>query len=321
MAIFEATEENLSKAAEVIRSGDLVAFATETVYGLGANALNANACEKIFAAKKRPHFDPLIVHIASIDQLDSVAAEFPEKAKLAAAKFWPGPLTIVLRKNPAIPDLITSGLPTVAVRIPAHPVAKALLEKLGLPIAAPSANPFGYLSPTTALHVEEQLGDSIPMILEGGDCDCGLESTIVDFSQAEPVLLRHGGIPLEEIVKVCGPVKLGQAVLDKPLAPGQLHSHYSPNTPLVILKNDELPDPKLKYGLLTHSEINNENECHHIEKISSTGNLKEAAHNLFSALHRLDELELEIIYAYEFPEHGLGSAIMDRLRKAAAKRQ
>ncbi len=321
MAIFEANEENLSKAAEVLRSGNLVSFATETVYGLGANALSSEACEKIFAAKKRPHYDPLIVHIASIDQLDSVVADFPPNAQIAAEAFWPGPLTMVLPKNEQIPNLITSKLPTVAVRIPAHPVAHSLLKKAALPIAAPSANPFGYLSPTQAIHVEEQLGDSIPMILDGGDCECGVESTIIDFSGDTPILLRHGGIPIEDIEKVCGPIQLGKAILEKPLAPGQLYSHYSPNTPLVILRKDEIPDCTKKYGLLTHSGIHLELNCDHIERVSPEGNLKEAAHNLFTALHRLDELGLEIIYAYEFPEVNLGAAIMDRLRKAAAKRQ
>lgn len=319
MPIVEATEENIAKAAELIRSGNLVAFATETVYGLGANALDAQACEKIFHAKKRPHYDPLIVHIHNLEQLDSIVEDFPEKAQLAAQEFWPGPLTMVLTKKPSIPDLITSNLSTVAVRIPAHPVARALLIKSNLPIAAPSANPFGYLSPTKAIHVEQQLGESVPMILNGGDCEWGVESTIIDFTRSDAILLRHGGIPLEEIEKICGPIKLGKSALEKPLAPGQLPSHYSPRTPLTILKNDDSPDFSLKFGFLGHSSSDFDCKCEYIERVSSSNNLKEAAHNLFSALHKLDKLNLEMIYVYEFSEQGLGAAIMDRLRKAAAK--
>ena len=319
MAIFEPTPENIAEAGRLIRRGELVSFATETVYGLGANALMPEACEKIFAAKGRPHFDPLIVHIYSIKQLPMVAGGVSEKVMKALFEFWPGPLTAVLKKQPEIPDLVTSNLDTVAVRVPNHDVALSLLKAANVPIAAPSANPFGYLSPTTAEHVEEQLGDKISMILDGGECECGVESTIIDFTKETPELLRHGGIPREEIEKVCGPINLGQAVLEKPLAPGQLASHYSPETKLVILSKDQKPDESLKYGILTHSGLNKGLNCDFIEKISPSGDLKEAAHNLFSALHRLDHQGLDIIYAYEFPEEGLGAAIMDRLRKAAVK--
>ena len=322
MAIFEATPENLSKAAAHIQNGELVSFATETVYGLGANALSAAACEKIFAAKERPHYDPLIVHIHSLDQLKKITAEIPPLALKVAEKFWPGPLTMVLKKASCIPDLITANLDTVATRMPAHPVAKALLKAADRPIAAPSANPFGYLSPTTAAHVEEQLGEKIPMILDGGDCECGVESTIVDFSGDTPQLLRHGGIPREEIEEVCGPVLLGKAVLERPLAPGQLVSHYAPKTPLVILKNGEVPqlEENQKIGVLIHDEKEIPFSYEMAEVIAHNDDLKEAAHNLFAGLHRLDDADLDVIYVYEFPESGLGCAIMDRLRKAAAKR-
>ena len=322
MAIFKATKENFSKAGELIKQGELVAFATETVYGLGANALSADACEKIFIAKERPHYDPLIVHIHDLDQLKSITAEIPPLAMKAAEKFWPGPLTMVLKKASCIPDLITANLDTVATRMPAHPVAQALLKAAGLPIAAPSANPFGYLSPTTAEHVEEQLGNKIPMVLDGGECDCGVESTIIDFSQGQPKLLRHGGIPREELEKVCGPIALGKAVLEKPLAPGQLASHYAPKTPLLILKPGEVPQiaDGTKVGVLIHDERKLAFSYEIAEVIAHDDNLKEAAHNLFAALHRLDDEGLDVLYVYEFPESGLGCAIMDRLRKAAAKR-
>ena len=319
MPIYPPTPENVSKAASLIREGELVSFATETVYGLGANALLPDACEKIFKAKERPHYDPLIVHIHSISQLTEIADDIPMLALKAATNFWPGPLTMVLKKKACIPDLITANLDTVAVRIPKHDTALSLLKEANVPIAAPSANPFGYLSPTTAKHVDEQLGDKIQMVLDGDECECGLESTIIDFTQIPPQLLRHGGIPKEEIESVCGSVTLGTAVLEQPLAPGQLASHYSPETKLVILSQHETPDEKLNYGVLTHSGLNQELSGENIERISPKGDLKEAAHNLFSALHRLDKKKLDIIYAYEFPEEGLGAAIMDRLRKAAFK--
>jgi len=319
VAIFEATEENISKAADLIQAGELVSFATETVYGLGANALSSEACEKIFIAKERPHYDPLIVHIASLDQLPTVAKDVSEEVLNKLKQFWPGPLTAVLKKQSCIPDSITANLDTVAVRIPGHPLALSLLKAANTPIAAPSANPFGYLSPTTAQHVDRQLGPKVQMILDGGECDCGLESTIVNFTSDTPEILRHGGYTRKDIEKICGPVNLGKAILEQPLAPGQLASHYSPETKLVILSKEQKPDASLNFGILTHSGLNEGIECKYIERISPSGNAKEAAHNLFSALHRLDQLKLDIIYAYEFSEEGLGSAIMDRLRKAAVK--
>jgi len=320
VAIFDPTEENISKAAEYIRSGELVSFATETVYGLGANALIPEACEKIFIAKERPHYDPLIVHVADVSHLSSIIADFPAKAQLAAKAFWPGSLTMVLSKKKLICDSITANMPTVAIRVPNHPVAQALLQKSQCPIAAPSANPFGYLSPTTAAHVEEQLGSKIPMILDGGECDCGVESTIVDFTVEPPELLRFGGISKEQIETVCGPINLGKPVLERPLAPGQLASHYSPNTRLEIINPGEIPNTAagLKVGLLTTGDqINFDVDM--LESVSLENNLQEAAHNLFAALHRLDDAKLDVIYAYSFPEEGIGRAIMDRLRKAASK--
>lgn len=319
MAIFEANEENILKAAGLINQGELVSFATETVYGLGADALNPEACEKIFKAKERPHYDPLIVHISSIEQLNTVARDVPDAVREKLELFWPGPLTAVLKKQPCVPDSITANLDTVAVRVPKHPIALALLKAAKTPIAAPSANPFGYLSPTSAEHVNRQLGSKVKMILDGGDCDCGVESTIIDFTKKTPEILRHGGYSKEDVEKICGPVIPGQAVLEQPLAPGQLASHYSPETRLVILSKDQKPDHNLNFGILTHSHLSDDIECEYIERISPEGNAKEAAHNLFAALHRLDQQKLDVIYAYEFPEEGLGAAIMDRLRKAAVK--
>ncbi len=319
MSIYLPTAENIASAAKLIQQGELVAFATETVYGLGANALNAEACEKIFKAKNRPHFDPLIVHIHSLEQLSELTEDIPEKTLKILNHFWPGPLTAVLKKKLIVPDIVTAGLPNVAVRFPKHPLALSLLRAANLPIAAPSANPFGYLSPTTAKHVEEQLGNKVSFILDGGECDCGVESTIIDFTKEVPELLRHGGIPREEIEKICGEINLGKAVLEKPLAPGQLASHYAPATKLVILSKNELPKEGLRYGFLNCGEMPQGINPAVVEQLSLKGDLAEAAHNLFSALHRLDELKLEVIYVYELEENGIGAAIMDRLRKAAVK--
>ncbi|MCM8537758.1 MAG: L-threonylcarbamoyladenylate synthase [Lentisphaeraceae bacterium] len=320
MAIFEPTDENLSKAGELIRQGELVSFATETVYGLGANALNPEACEKIFKAKNRPHYDPLIVHLASVDQVDDICKEMPTKAQQAAEAFWPGSLTMILPKKDVVPDSITANLDTVAVRIPNHPVALGLLQNAKVPIAAPSANPFGYLSPTTAAHVEEQLGDKLQIILDGGECDCGVESTIIDFTTEPPELLRFGGISQEQIESVCGKINLGKPVLERPLAPGQLASHYSPNTELIILKEGEsAKETDGKVGFLKFGDQNLNINVDQTEEVSLDGNLEEAAHNLFSALHKLDDSNLDVIYAYEFPDKGIGRAIMDRLKKAAVK--
>jgi L-threonylcarbamoyladenylate synthase len=321
VAIYQATEENINRAAELIRQGELVSFATETVYGLGANALNPEACEKIFIAKERPHYDPLIVHLAHQDQVYDICEIMPDKALKAADAFWPGSLTMILPKKDVIPDSITANLSTVAVRIPQHPVAQALLEKTQLPIAAPSANPFGYLSPTTAEHVEEQLGSKIQMILDGGECACGLESTIVDFTVEPPEILRYGGISQEDIEQVCGSINTGQAILEKPLAPGQLASHYSPHTKLIIIDPSTVPEINAtqRIGLLTYGKDSVNFDADVTESISTNGDLNESAHNLFAALHRLDHANLDIIYVHSFPLIGIGRAIMDRLRKAAVK--
>ena len=323
MAILAGTEENIKKAAKHLKQDELVAFATETVYGLGANALNPAACEKIFLAKKRPKYDPLIVHIAEMSQVDELVQEIPDVAIKLADAFWPGPLTIVFKKSELIPDLITSGLDTVAIRMPAHPLALALLSEAKIPVAAPSANPFGYLSPTSAEHVFAQLGDEVEIILDGGECDWGIESTIVDCSSGDAVLLRRGGITAEDIKKIAGSVSFGQAVLERPLAPGQLASHYAPNTPLTILAEGEVPkvEDGKSVGFLAYGKDEPNFQCELIERLSPDENdLKAIAHNLFSALHRLDKAGLDELYIYDLPREGLANAIMDRLLKAAARR-
>ena len=298
-----------------------MAFPTETVYGLGADALNPAAVVRIFEAKNRPFFDPLIVHVANRSEVEKYAV-VSEKAELLMQAFWPGPLTLVLPRKDAIADLVTSGLPTVAIRVPAHPVALALIRECGFPIAAPSANPFGFLSPTTAVHVEESLGSKVDMILDGGPCETGVESTIVDLSGEHPAILRPGGLAAEEIESKIGPLSAA-AVSAKPTAPGQLLQHYAPRTALKILPLGQiLTYPGLsKAGVLLLKTAPEKIPAKACEVLSAQGSLSEAAQNLFAALHRLDASGAEIILAEPVPETGLGLAIMDRLKRASHSRQ
>lgn len=318
--LLPATEENIRLAASVIREGGLVAFPTETVYGLGADALNPRAVAKIYEAKGRPRFDPLIVHVASREEVLRLVEEVPEEARILMERFWPGPLTLVLPRRDTVPPITTAGLPTVAVRMPAHPVALKLIRYSGVPIAAPSANPFGYVSPTTARQVAETLGDRVDVILDAGRTRIGVESTIVMLTEGEAYLLRPGGLPVEEIERAIGkevrPYSGGEV-----LSPGTLKRHYSPRTRLVILKSWEdyyrlrgryrrvlllLPSPA--YGV--------EGE---VRFLSESGDLGEVAANLFSILYEADRSGYDVIAVMPVPEEGLGRAIMNRLRKAAAR--
>jgi L-threonylcarbamoyladenylate synthase len=316
MNLFKATEENIKKAADIIRKGGLVSFPTETVYGLGADALNETAVAGIFEAKQRPSFDPLIVHVDSIAMMEPLIGDFPDKAYLLAEKFWPGPLTLVVPRSKAVPDIVTSGLPTVAIRMPDHEVARDLIHESAGPIAAPSANPFGYLSPTTAQHVHQQLGQRVDMILDGGSCSVGVESTIILCRDDELFLLRPGGISIEEIEDWAGPVQREMGEHVKPIAPGQLPWHYAPLTKIEIIEKitEEKDDCAYLYFKDPQIEIGPYSLV-----LSEDGNLRRAAASVFSALHKLDKAGKNIIYVEEVPQHGLGLAIMDRLRKAAQK--
>ncbi len=317
--VVKATPKALQDAGDIIRTGGLVAFPTETVYGLGADALNPQAVARIFEVKNRPRFDPLIVHIADFFEVERLYHSPNKKAEKLIERFWPGPLTIILLKSKVVPDIVTAGLSTVAIRMPAHPVALNLIKEAGAPIAAPSANPFGYLSPTTAWHVREQVGEKVDMILDGGKCPIGVESTVIDLTEAEPILLRPGGLPLEEIEAVIGKVKLSTTDYLKPRSPGQLPCHYSPRTPIKILKEVEFDMVQgKKVGLLAFKPPKGELPYKVVEVLSSRGDLREAAANFFTQLHRLDAAGLDIIYAEPVPEVGLGRAIMDRLRRASA---
>jgi L-threonylcarbamoyladenylate synthase len=307
------------QAAEIIKRGGIVAFPTETVYGLGANVFSPLGVARIFEVKKRPTFDPLIVHVSSHIDVEKMAIEVPSNAQSLMERFWPGPLSIVLLKREEIPDIVTAGLPTVALRMPKHPMALSLIELTGGPIAAPSANLFGYLSPTSAEAVQEQLGDQIDFILDGGPCAVGVESTIVSFVERRPRLLRPGGVVLEEIESIIGPVEVKPIEEESPSAPGMLPRHYAPRTPMILNGSGEKIDfyRDQKIGLLAFQEPEGSLRFHHIEVLSKRGDLREAAANLFAALRRLDTLNLDLIVAEPIPEIGLGRTIMDRLRRAS----
>lgn len=317
MIITPATPENIRKAAEIIRNGGLVAFPTETVYGLGADALNSAAVSRIFEAKDRPFFDPLIVHISLFSDLARLVRDPDEKALKLAEKVWPGPLTIVLQKSGIVPDIVTAGLPTVAVRMPANDIARELIKQSGTAIAAPSANPFGYISPTTAEHVRDQLGSRVDMILDGGNCSIGIESTIIKFVNG-PAVLRYGGLSIEEIEKITGKIQSSIIESEKTESPGQLPYHYSPSTPVILV--DEIYSLRgERSGLLAFTPPERNIPVKKIEILSHNGDLREAAANLFSSLHALDAACLDVIYAEKVPLHGLGRAIMDRLTRASRK--
>jgi L-threonylcarbamoyladenylate synthase len=317
MNIVKATEINIKKAAQIIRSGGLVAFPTETVYGLGADALNPSAAAGIFEAKKRPFFDPLIVHIADISGVEKIAKNTDKKAQSLMERFWPGPLTIVLEKTDIVPDIVTSGLPTVAVRMPSHSAARDLIHFAGTPIAAPSANRFGCLSPTTADHVYTQLGESVDMILDGGQCSVGIESTIVKLMNNRIYLLRHGGTAPEEIEDFMGETIIIEKAHNLPEAPGQLPYHYSPEKRVVLV--DKIIPRDENYGYLFFRKPATPFPSERSRILSDKGDIREAAANLFSHLHWLDLQEIDTIYAERIEGSGLGAAIMDRLKKASMK--
>jgi L-threonylcarbamoyladenylate synthase len=312
--------ESIRMAAEILRAGGLVAFPTETVYGLGADAFDPLAIARIFEVKNRPTFDPLIVHIADLAALERLVASATPWARRLIEQFWPGPLTLVLPKRAEVPDLVTAGLPTVAVRMPAHAVAQALIREAGVPIAAPSANPFGYVSPTTAEHVREALGDRIDLILDGGPCPLGIESTIVSMVGTWPELLRPGSVTLAEIREVMGPV-VRAAASQTVVAPGQLPRHYAARTPVIILAAQgasPIIHAHERAGLLAMSAPGHVDESFcAIDVLSPSGDLRTAARHLFAALRRLDALGLDRLYAEPCEERGLGIAIMDRLRRGA----
>jgi L-threonylcarbamoyladenylate synthase len=313
--------ESVRLAAEIIRAGGLVAFPTETVYGLGCDALNPDAVAKVFEAKQRPTFDPLIVHLTDQSMVETVAKVIPPLAYRLMDAFWPGPLTLIVPKQPSVHDLVTAGLPTAAVRMPDHPVAQALIREARTPIAAPSANPFGYVSPTTAQHVRDGLGDRVELILDGGPCRVGVESTIVSLTGDRPTLLRPGSLTLEAIQMVIGPVDRAALSNETVHAPGQSPRHYATRTPVTILSAPgawPVFRDRERVGLLAMSEpCDLAGQFQAVEVLSPSGDLREAARHLFAALRKLDDLGLDRIYAEPCVEIGLGLAIMDRLSRCA----
>jgi L-threonylcarbamoyladenylate synthase len=308
--------KDLLKAKQLLEEGELVGIPTETVYGLAGNALNIKAVTKIFEVKDRPAFDPLIVHVAGIDDAKRYVESIPEQARKLAEKFWPGPLTLLLKKKDIIPDLVTSGLDTVGIRCPDHDLTLALLQSLDFPLAAPSANPFGYVSPTKPEHVEEQLGKKIKFILDGGACAVGIESTIVGFDDDIPTIYRLGGLSIELIESVIGKIAIQTQSTSNPKTPGQLISHYAPSKRVVLGTIEELLQRYASHctGILTFDKDFN---SPHQFILSRDGDLEEAAQNLFTALRLFDKMPVDVIIAELVPDRGLGRAINDRLKRAA----
>ena len=315
--------KDITKAAAFLNNDELVSIPTETVYGLAANIFSETAINKIFEMKQRPLFNPLIVHTYSVEQLDKFVSYIPTKAKLLADAFWPGSLTMVLPKKSGVPDLVTAGKPTVGVRIPNHETTLELLQNLDFPLAAPSANPFGSISPTKASHVKNYFDGKLKMVLEGGSCQNGIESTIVGFENEEPVLYRLGSISIEEIESIVGSIKVKNNKEQAPDAPGMLSRHYAPETHTFLVDNvtEYVKNyPNKKVGVLLFSQKVSADNIVHTEILSKSGNLKEAAANLYATLHKLDTLDLDIIVAEKFPEYGLGKSINDRLLRATKKK-
>ena len=315
--IVRATPEAVKRAAQLLRGGELVAFPTETVYGLGGEATSEQAVARIFEAKGRPRFNPLIVHVPDLAEAEALAL-FDERARAAAERFWPGPLSLVLPRRPAsgLSLLASAGLDTVALRAPAHPVAQELLRAAGRPIAAPSANRSGRVSPTTAAHVDDEFGDAIALILDAGPCSIGIESTVVDLTGVVPSLLRPGGVPVETLAGLFGRIETPAPGDAAPRAPGRLASHYAPNLPLRLNATAARPgEALLAFGPGAPPGFAE------VLFLSRSGDPAEAAANLFMMLRRLDRPEeFAAIAIMPIPEQGLGRAINDRLARAAAPR-
>jgi L-threonylcarbamoyladenylate synthase len=311
-------DSGIAAAASVLRAGGLVAFPTETVYGLGANALDARAVARIFEAKARPSFDPLITHLGDAADLAELVGPVPPAVAELAERFWPGPLTLIVDRPAAIPPIVTSGLETMAVRVPDDAAARALITEAGVPVAAPSANRFGQLSPTRAEHVVAGLGGAVDVVLDGGPTRCGIESTIVDARGDRLVVLRLGALPVEALVEAVGPVTVRPGSSGQPVAPGTLAAHYAPRTPLRVLSGSEAaPGDVDRRGYLAFRDRPSV-DYRAVEVLSPAGDLTAAAARLFDALHRLDAAGVTEILAERVPDVGVGRAINDRLGRAAA---
>lgn len=332
----EQNDRLFEKAADIIRKGGLVAFPTETVYGLGGDAFDESAAAKIYAAKGRPSDNPLIVHIAEVSDMEKLSDDIPEIAYKLAEKFWPGPLTMIVRKNDRVPLSVTGGLDTVAIRLPSHPAARRLIRESGTFIAAPSANLSGRPSPTRASHVVEDLSGRIDMIIDGGDIEIGLESTIVDLTEDVPVILRPGYITREMLMDAVGEVRLDKALMTgvaanvRPKAPGMKYRHYAPKAAMTIVegntdkviaymkdKLDTQTEAGHKVGLMLTSADAAFFDKGEIISLGDRNDEDEIAKNLFAALREFDDRGVDVIYSEAFPETGVGQAVMNRLLKAA----
>lgn len=311
--------KDIQQAITLLNNDELVAIPTETVYGLAGNILSEKAIKSIFETKQRPLFNPLIVHIPNTAYLNEIVSYIPEKAKLLAAAFWPGPITLVLPKKSKIPDLITAGKDTVAVRIPNHPLTLELLSQLDFPLAAPSANPFNRISPTKAKHVEHYFKNDLKLVLDGGDCKSGIESTIIGFEGETPIIYRLGSTPIEAIAAVVGTIEIRNKKEQAPKAPGMLKRHYAPKTKTVLSQNlsktiEAFQD--MRIGLLSFQKTVEHDAVKSQIVLSKTGDFTEAAANLYNALHELDDKNLDIIIAEKLPDTDLGRSINDRLLRA-----
>jgi L-threonylcarbamoyladenylate synthase len=312
---------DILKAAALLNSNEIVAIPTETVYGLAANALNEQALAKVYAAKKRPLYNPLIVHIKDIGEVEKYTADVPALAYELFETFSPGPLTIILPKKDIVPDITTAGKQDVAIRIPNHPLSLSLLEKLDYPLAAPSANPFGYISPTSADHVYKQLKGKIPYILDGGFCESGLESTVIAFKDNKAYLHRLGALGIDELKKIIPDINFETKDDNAPVSPGMLKQHYSPNTKLLRSNNIEellLEHQDKKIGIISFQKFY-PIDADRLVVLSPEGNLNEAASKLYAALHYMDALDIDLILVEFLPEEGIGAAMNDRMERAAAK--
>jgi L-threonylcarbamoyladenylate synthase len=314
---------DLVQVKKLLENDDLVAIPTETVYGLAANALSEIAVRKIFKTKNRPHHNPLIVHVASIEAVSSIVTSIPPAAQTLLNAFSPGPITLLLPRNSRIPDIVTAGLPNVAIRIPAHPLTLNLLSSLSFPLAAPSANLFGYISPTSPYHVQRQLNGLIHYILNGGDCISGIESTIVGFDEDLPVVYRLGGISIEQLHQTIGEVRIHNSTnVSAPAAPGMLGQHYSPHTPLYLVDDISAYTQQFKtteIGIICFSQFEKNIPGGQQLILSPNADLDEAAHNLYAAMHEMDTAGFKIILVRRFPDVGIGRAMNDRLRRASVK--
>lgn len=310
---------DINKAKALLNSDDVVAIPTETVYGLAGNIFSEKAVRKIFELKGRPLYNPLIVHTYSLDQLDRFVRHIPEQAKRLAEAFWPGPLTLILPKIDSVPSLITAGKDTVGIRIPNHPLTLELLSQLDFPLAAPSANTFGNISPTRPEHVSSYFESTLSMVLDGGPCPKGIESTIVGFEGEEAVIYRLGSISIEDIEEVIGTLEVRNKKEAAPDAPGMLSRHYAPST-TTYLVDDVLAFLEgityAKVGVITFKEDRVHDKIKQVEILSPEGHLKQAAAQLYAAMHRLDAMDLDAIVAERFPDEGLGKSINDRLERA-----